>query len=282
MANQLFQRRCRVFLIQDDGRRFTFDGFRVQFKIEKSLRKEPNTADVRVTNLGRQTRASLQQMGGRLILEAGYSSLLGQVFAGDIRTTDHTFTRPDWDTHIQCGDGERAFAFATINNSFAPGTPLADLIGAIGGAMSGKKLDTDKFVRAAKGLPGAVANGFSAYGKASTELDRVLAGTGYEWSIQDCQLQLLREGGALSEVAVLLSPETGLIGSPEHGTPDKKHKPSVMKAKALLQPRFAPGRAVRIESLHVNGDFVVQKVTHTGDTAGGDWYSEIEALPLAA
>jgi hypothetical protein len=90
---------------------------------------------------------------------------------------------------------------------------------------------------------------------------------------------LLPDGGFTAEEAVLLTPATGLIGSPEHGTPDKKHAASVLKARSLLQPAIKPCKRVVIRSQSISGTFCVQKVTHHGDTAGGDWYSDLEALP---
>jgi hypothetical protein len=123
--------------------------------------------------------------------------------------------------------------------------------------------------------------GYVAHGRASTELERLLSARGLEWSIQDGRLQVLPKRGTTAQV-VSLSPDTGLVGSPEYGTPDKKGAASVLKVKALLQPQIKPGGKIRIDSANIHGVFFrVEEVEHRGDTAGGDWYSDAGATAVS-
>ena len=87
-------------------------------------------------------------------------------------------------------------------------------------------------------------------------------------------------GEATAEEAVLLSAETGLVGSPE--PVKKKGKPTgSVKVKALLNPDIAPQRAVRIESRRVTGFYVVQTANHKLDSGfDASFYTEIEAKEL--
>src|ERR1044071_7509029 len=62
---------------------------RVQFKIEKSLEKDPNTAEISITNLAESTRSQMQTQSAKIILRAGYLNTLGQIFVGDALTIDH-------------------------------------------------------------------------------------------------------------------------------------------------------------------------------------------------
>jgi len=34
-----------------------------------------------------------------------------------------------------------------------------------------------------------------------------------------------------------------------------------------------------VKSEQEDGWFIIQSVTHTGDTHGADWYSDVEAIP---
>ena len=48
----------------------------------------------------------------------------------------------------------------------------------------------------------------------------------------------------------------------------------------MLAPTVIPGEEVEIESNSVVGRFKVDKVTHTGDIYGSEWFSEIEVVEI--
>jgi hypothetical protein len=272
---QLFDRRVALTV---GGHRVT--DLRVQFKAEKTLKPEPSKLDVQVYNLSAASRAQMQSRGTPVLLEGGYAARVGLVFSGQSRTIDHVHTGPDWVTHIQCGDGETAYATAFISSSFAPGTRVSDVVVAIGRALG---LNPGNLLAAAAeagaGDLQQYVQGHSVHGKAATELTRVLKAVGYGWTIQDGKLQLLRVGAAVPGEALLISPATGLIGSPEHGAPQKAGKPSFLKVKSLLQPDVRPGARIQVQSQSTKGLYRAINVRHSGDTHGGDWYTEVEALP---
>lgn len=60
----------------------------------------------------------------------------------------------------------------------------------------------------------------------------------------------------------------------------KTNEKTGWKIKTLLAPTVIPGEEVEIESNAVNGRFKVDKVTHTGDIYGSDWFSEIEVVEI--
>ncbi len=284
--------------VGDDGVQFEsrFEGLRIQFKIEKSAQMVPNTADISVYNLAESSRRQLKSVGALVTLEAAYggnaAGLLGQsaalsvVFRGNARTIDHVRKGPDWVTRIQCGDGEIGYRYSLANQSFKSGTSIQDAATYLAKQLQG--IDVSGFLaKLSKGeIAGAVSqfvHGASFFGNAGEELERLMAAAGYQLSIQDHELVALKLTQT-SAVVVVLSPTTGLIGSPEHGTPEKSGLPSVLKAKSLLQPRIRPGDRVRFQNLkdeRVNGDYRTIKVTHTGDTHSTDWYSDIEARPVS-
>lgn len=269
---RLFGRVCSVIV---DG--VKVDGLRCVFRVSKSLTKDPNTLDLKIYNLSERTRAGMKSKGAPVIVSAGYAENAGVIFSGDTRTIDHGRDGADWVTHVQCGDGERAYQFARFTESFAPGTAVTDVIMA---AAKKTGLNLGNLVATMntgdRGLS-HFKHGYAAHGRACAELDKLLASVGLTWSIQDGAIQVLKGGAPAQGFATLLSPETGMIGSPDHGTPDKKGKPSVLKVKTLLQPQIRCGGRVEVRSSGVKGQFRVEKVEHTGDTDGGDWYTSIEA-----
>jgi len=59
------------------------------------------------------------------------------------------------------------------------------------------------------------ANGFAFVGRARDGLTKACEFMGLEWSIQNREVQILGKGGVYRKQAYVLSPSSGLIGSPE-------------------------------------------------------------------
>lgn len=273
---------------------------RVAFRVKKTLKKEPNECEVTISNLSEKSRAALQKKHVKVILEAGYADTLAQLFAGDSRFVDQIHDGATWNTKIQCGDGERAYRYLRVAESFRPGTRVSDVVNTVAKALGMRVVGhtaelakvTEQFVQ-----------GYTAFGKVAHELDHLLLSRGFTWSIQDGTLQVLKVDGATGDSILRLAADTGMIGSPEHGSPEKdaplpqlsgdaedagftvpakkKQGPPVLKVKSLLQPGLRPGRKVKVESVGVTGVFRVETVEHTGDTHGEPWFSEIQCLPTS-
>ena len=256
----------------------------VQFKVVKTVRMEPTTLDLAIFNLSPHTRAGMAAKYSKVILNAGYAGQLGQVFSGKSRTTDHEKVAPDVVTRIQGGDGEQQYQFGRVNLSFSPGAQYSDVVAACakGMGIGLGNLQSALVPPFRKGLT-QLTGGYSAHGSASRELDRLLKSLGFEWNIQDGQLQILPMDQASTESIYLLTPDTGLLGSPQHGAPDRMGFTSMtLIAKSLLLPAIRPGRRVQIKTQSINGVYRVQKVTYSGDTAGDEWFNEMELIPVGS
>lgn len=249
-------------------------GMRIQFKIIKTLKKEPNSCEIIVTNLAPKTRASLQQKGVKVLLEAGYRDTgVFRVFSGDVRTVDHTRNGPDWETVLHLGDGERAWNFARVSESFGPDTSASDVIRKLVDKLGLKSGNVDK--RTSQ-VTKKFGHGFTAHGATAAVLDQVVRSIGLNWSVQDGEFQLLGPDEVLDLPVPEITPTSGLVGSPEMGSPTKKGKPALVKFKALLTPT-KPGSKVKLKSERYDSYVRVESCTFTGDTHGGDWYTEISA-----
>lgn len=270
----------RAAVLHAGTRRIT--GLRVAFKVGKTDRPEPNQAEVSIYNLSPEARAEFQRRPLAFIVEAGYDGRTSVLFSGEAQAVDHVVSGPDVVTRIRAGDGERQFRQATFSASFRPGTSMQDVILEV---VKGMGLDVSQLRERLsrhdwRGAYDQLLNGWAGQGRTAPELDKLLSSAGLTWSIQDGALQVLGEQEPSSEDAILLSSSTGLLGSPEYGSPDKKGGPVPLKVRSLLQPGIKPGRQLAVKSKAIDGRFRVTKVLHTGDTHGQDWQSEAEALPL--
>lgn len=254
-------------------------GMRVQFKIDKTDQKAPNTSQVVISNLSPTTRSALQKKGVKLQLEAGYQATgMSRIFIGDVRTVDHVRNGADWETRLKLGDGERAYRFARANESFGSGTPTSAILMRLAN-LSGLTLGNVQTVAAS--LKKTIDHGYKAYGRWSDVFGTFVNSLGLTWSIQDGALQVLAPGDSVATQVPLISASTGLLDSPEMGTPEKKGAPALLKFKALLFPAN-PGTQVQIKSLRYDGVVVLRKVSLVGDTHGDDWFTQGEGVLLHA
>ncbi len=252
-------------------------GLRLQFKVTRTLKKEPNTSEITITNLNNDSRSALQKKGSKVMLEAGYRGTgVSRYFVGDIRNADHIRANGDWESKLSLGDGERAWGFSRISESFAPGTPKSDVIRRVGIVMG---IDKGNLDDAVGNISGAFEQGFCAAGNTARVFDKLIKGAKLEWSVQDNALQILDPYATLNLPVPVLSESTGLVGSPEMGAPKKKGGTGLVKCKHLLFPT-KPGAKVKLESSRYDGYLRVESCVFTGDTHGGDWYTEIEGTIL--
>lgn len=256
------------------------DALRVQFKVTKTLGKEPNSLDLYVWNFAEASRSKLTGSRLPVTLEAGYegqTSSVATIFSGDARTIDHIRDHADWKTHVQCGDGEKVYQFQHINKSFNAAAKFKDVVKEVAKNLS---VNLGNLEQALQNAPKVIDNftkGFVANGRASDVLSGLLKSAGLEYSIHQGQLLVVEPGKAASTQVFRLSPTTGLVGSPDHTPPDQKGKPATLKCRCLLNPQIIPAGIIQIDSAGVKGDFVVQKLDHQGDSHGADWTTVIEA-----
>lgn len=273
---------------------------RIQFKVEKNLYTPPNTADISVTNLSEHTREALQSFGAIVILEAGYQDQLffgddGEnhlptLFRGTARTIDHARQGSEWITRIQCGDGELAYRYSQASLSVAPGTSYSDVAAQLAKSLQPAGVDISQFT--AQLLAGKITfprdqfvSGYAVSGNAKRELEKLLAPNGWAISVQNGQLQVVAQNGSTGSPKILISEGSGMIGSPEHGTPDKNGLASMLKVKSLLLPSLGPGDPFVIKARDNSGNYSAQKVKHSGDSHGtgnDSWTTEIDSYPLGS
>jgi len=250
---------------------------RMSFVINKSQDKNPNKATLKIWNLSETSRGDLQEQDRLIVtISAGYRGLLTQIFFGDMRYANSERQGADWVTVIEAGDGAKQYRSARINKSFSAGTLVTDALKASVKALGVGDGNLNQVISAgSKRALKQFQNGTVLSGRASDQVDNIVRSMGYEWSVQDGQFQALATDETTQDDAIVLSPDSGLIGSPTAG--DK----GVVKARSLLQGDLFPGRKVQIDSRLIQGAFFkVEKAKHTGDTWGSSWFTDLELKPL--
>lgn len=250
----------------------------VKFKVEKTLKKHPNQLDLSIYGLSDFAIGRIQTNLATVLLVAGYEDSAGQLFKGEARSILPQKEGADRLLRVQSGDGDAAYKYGKVSQSFAPGSGVSDVVTGIakkGGIGIGNALEK----LSGKGVQ-QYASGYSATGNVTDELDTVIQSAGFTWSIQDGELQLLEKNEKDNVTppgqAEVISKDTGMIGSPEMGSPDRPNGPHLLKVKCLLRHQLVCGSIVEVRSRALRGQFRCDKVTHEGDRSGNDWVTTIE------
>lgn len=252
----------------------------IEFDVKKDLSRQPNKGTVKIHNLSAEHRAALASAAADgdvyVRLSAGYAATgPSLLLAGDVErvTTDRGET--DVVTVLEAKDGSRILRTARMRQSFARGTTVEAVIRAAAGALGAGEGNLSTYAPgiALEGGERAFRSGYVCDGSAASVLDDLFRGCRMRWSVQDGALQVRPVGEPAIERAVVLSPSTGLIGSPRA---EEKGKAS---ATSLLQPGLAPGAKVALRSADFDGSYLVRETVYQGATRGTQWYAVLKLEP---
>jgi len=300
----LFNRVISLVIGQEGGLGRELKGLRIAFSISKGSTKNPNQSTVKIWNMSPDTRASVEVIGNIILLKAGYSEDSGAIliFTGNVTRSVTTKQGADWVTELELRDGLLEFRDTKVSLSFAAGATTSQVIGNL----------ATKFGLPVRALPTGVEDrqygaGFAFVGRLRDAMDKACEYMGLEWSIQNREIQVIQKGGVYKKLAIVVSAQTGMIGSPtqEQKTMTEKaaatagvtsSQPGVQqssrrdkqgnvqevlqvngyKVKMLLQPLAEPGGYVQLNSKQVNKEFFrIEEVVHSGDTHGNEWHTEL-------
>lgn len=251
------------------------DGLRVSFEVFKTITTSNNTAKISVWNLSRATRDAIREKDAFVRVQAGYRQDILQeiLFSGNVAYIIHNQDSADIVTEIELQDGLKEIRDTRLVLSFGPNTDFQTILSEI---IS--KLGIDRgFIDSQSGK---FLGGYAYSGPARDALDEITQKFGLQWSIQNNELQIVKQNNPIGKEAVLINKDTGMIQSPEKlyfedSQVGVENEPE-WKVISLMNPRLVPGATVRVESSIVNGTFIIDNVRHIGDTRGPDFISEIE------
>lgn len=279
-------------LIETDGKS---DGLRITFDIDKDTTQQTNKSSIKIYNLTDNTRKKMEVADTVCELQVGYAEDVGlkRIFLGAVTYATTRREGPDTVTELELSDGQVAIRDTVVSLGYSAGVSgskiLADVVAQMG--LSTQIASDVQFV--------SYPSGFSFVGKGRDCLSKIMDATGADWSIQNGVLQVIMAGGSTNIRALVFSPSSGLIGSPDRivkgvTRPDEESKKkrnvkkdehgkkAGWKIKTLLAPTVNPGDLVRVESSTVTDWFKVENLKHSGDTYAQEWYSEQELIEVSA
>lgn len=239
------------------GEARTAPGLRITARVTYKTARA-GEAEIEVYNPAPATIAAAEEPGAVLQLYAGYE-VPELLFEGSpIR--DGVMVRKDGVDRILsivARTGGVQLQRARLSLSYAQGTRASEVVAeaarAIGLPLGVVQLAQDYDLPA----------GFSYSGNANELLQRLVQSAGSTLTVRDGALQALPAGADTGELVTLLTPKTGLLGSP---TRRKGKKRALVEIKALLIPGLRPGKRVGAESESLSGVFVARDVTFDVDS----------------
>lgn len=303
MINQdQYLRRCDLVLANAAGEALDLSSLRIVFAVKKTDGQTPNTANIRVYGLNRDTKNRIEKEFTDVLLQAGYESNYGVIFTGTAKRVGKGSDDNNVDHYleIQAADGDGAYNFSTINATISAGATQRDQINKIAKVMNAKGVTTGSVeVDDTQKLP----RGKVMYGMSRDYMRQSSYSGGSSWTIQDGVVKVIPLAGVLPGQAVVLNSRSGLIGRPEQTNTGIKFRcllnPFILVGGALqidqndiqeAQLQEAPksgkdGKAKKEEkpaTIEADGFYRVITLEMTGDTRGGDWYCEGECLDIDA
>lgn len=290
---QQYLRVCKLIVFGSDRNGLDLSELRIKFSVKRSDTITPNTADIRVYNLSEETAKTIRKEFTKVILQAGYEGNYGVIFQGNIKQVilgreSQTETYVD----IVAGDGDRAYNFAVVNKSLAPGATMSDQVQAASTAMAPKGVTAGNV---GDMPPEKLVRTKVMYGNARDYLRDVAQTTGKSVSIQDEKITFIPKKSYLPGERVVLTAKTGMIGTPQQTNEG-------INVKCLINPLIKIGGRIEldnksIERLKINlavpgspanipaplttdGVYYVLVVEHTGDNRGVDWYTSLICLNM--
>jgi hypothetical protein len=275
------------------------EGLSIDFEVVKSDTSEVNTATIDIKNLNKTSRGILDNSTDLFVsIEVAYGSDKNYelLFQGDIITAVSIRQGVDWNTKIQAGDGHYDLKYVSYRKTFKNGYNSDLILSDIASGFRSIKLGDVAQLKGEK-LIGSTT--FSK--KASDAIDQIVRQQGLTWFVDNEILRILSPSLVYdSSNALLLTPETGLLGSPfaenmtipnwkrqtdeSTGKPEKEisltRQISGLKFEALLNPLCSPGRGVEIKCKSVSGQYKIKKAAFRGSTRENQWSVSCSSIPL--
>lgn len=251
--------------------------------ISLDIRRESNptrpSGTVTIYNLSRDHEQAIYERGRTIKVEAGYGVALGLLFDGAVGQVEREREDLTRKTKI-------SLAAVSAGNDRLNGITNRSYDGPVKLRQVVRDLASDLKMEAGplNAIPSDLEVRFYwAGGKTTDALSSYLGRHGLTWYDDDGLIRVTRPGQAQPDAAdMTLSPENGLIGAPtvtDSGT--GKDKRDGARARSLLNPVFALGGRVTLESETLTGTYKVVTLRHHGDNwTSRNFYTELDMKKL--
>lgn len=263
----------------------SYEGLRIRFSVTKTLGGKPNSGNIEVYGLNRDTIAAYLAADRdlRVRLLAGYQGAPSLIFDGfPAKKEGLVFSKTGAERilKIKAKDGLRRYEKARVSKSFGQSSTFEDVLVEVAGGL-GLPVSTIEVPPDVKLTQGVHLNGF-----AKDVLDRLALSANADWSIQDGKFQFIQKRGRLRGQGPLFSDErNNIVG-------DIRRKDKGIELTTFVQGTITPGVIFEVstgnrpggvsgEDAFFNGTWKAKEVKYTGDSFyDNDYYCVITGVPF--
>lgn len=245
----------RVIKVRTNNTTWTNDKLHIEFEVPFDDDHEPNKSEIKIYNLTHDSRVKFKR-GNRLVLNAGYYGDIGVILDGEITNVRSEKTGTDRATIIKVLDTHGVTSKKTVKKTYKQktrsSTIIRDLANAIGLKIKVLDLPNDKIQK----------KGYNVSGSALDTIERLAddCNASFYFSKGYLYIRDIRKG---DNTNFILTPSTGLIGSPEIF--ERKYQNKTVKGynvKALLQHNVSTAAILSLNCETVKGKFRVISGKH--------------------
>jgi len=264
---------------------------RTVFNVKNDISNFANLGYIEIYNLAESTRNLISEEYQRIRLSVGYGDEAGLsvLFDGEIRNVFHRRVDVDIITELYCADGDSYLRKSITRRSSGGDKTLGQLIRELVSDLKDTKGKSIAIGEINVVLDFVKIKGITFCETTAGTLNSLAASYNFNWFIENRKFYAVSANRVLeNQVTSIISPQYGMISSPvltDIG----------VDVKTLLNPSVRPGRKIKIQSAGTKvalgalyfenvsktlgeGEYKVLRVTHTGDTRGDEWYSDIETF----
>lgn len=259
---------------------------RCTFQVIKALSDTPNYSHIIIYNLAASTIAKIKN-GDIVVLSAGYKDgNYGMIFNGDV--VQAFVTREEGVNtllHLICQDGDDFLNASFTVQTLEKGSSVMDAVKAC------SSLPQNMIGSNVTGA-GTYIRGKVMFGMSAKYLANIAKTTNSQFYVEDRKINIVGADDYAPGEAVLLTPETGLIGDPTQTD-------NGVQGQCLINPSIKLNTLIKIDSSYIvtkaldnaesqsvafssDGVYRITKLTYEGDTHGDAWYCNFEAISREA
>lgn len=239
-GDALFGRRYRITVSDNQGNALDISQLHCLFDITKSIQMEPNLSVITVYNLNVKTENAIISSATRVTVEAGYEGTqFGLIFDGDIIQCINS--RDDGTTcklEIIALDSDRAINFDIASFSIVKGQTQRDIVEHMSNAVS-NPVDLGSISQKLSGQK--LSRGKVVFGKASDYYRQIAKSNDLQFYMDDGSINLISMDDLPEGEIFDLSPQSGLIGTPEQSTYG-------ISGKCLLNPQIKLNSLIHVDN----------------------------------
>jgi hypothetical protein len=303
----MFGRVVEIIIGQPGAEGIKIDqSFHIQGRFKMGSGTSPNEGEMTITGLAESTIQKMQKPGTVAICKAGYAQDHGAVtfYAGTLTRVEKSRDGTDDNVIISLMDSVIPLRDAKVSLSFPPNSSALMILDAVAAQFG---LPVRKNLKIADRQ---MTRSFAFNGRARNAMTEICQFLGLEWSAQKNEIQIIKKGDVYSDVAVVLSADTGLIGSPKPKSKNMAEKDAGKKGikygqdnvvrftktdpnakikdrqmfqvhgytiQSLLNPGIYPGALVQLRTTGIDGKFFrVEECEVEIDTHSGNFMVQAE------